>query len=409
MKKTHITMKLLPILAALLTCINVNAYDIEVDNIYYDVNLDDMTASVTSGDNLYTGNIVIPSSIAYKGREFHVVSLDNISFKNCPDLISVTIRDGIEDIKAYAFSGSKKLAEVVLPNTLTNLGENSFENCESLESLEIPNGIKSIPNRCFTGCRSLSHVNIPQSVTTIEQRAFYFCSSLSHIELPHSLQRIGAEAFEWSGLVSISIPNSVSTIEAFALGNCLALQNVIFNDGNTPLVMLFVSSEDIDLHEGDFLGASPLESLHIGRFISNITISEDLNILRINVTKLKTVSFGKYSNKSLDFTYAQELEEVYCKFTDPSDVTVSFSNKTYLNATLFVPTGTKEKFEKADGWKNFFSIQEFDMDETAVKAIKQTNGIKQYYNLDGKKPPYPNKGVNIIRSSNGETHKILIR
>ena len=66
MKKTHITMKLLPILAALLTCINVNAYDIEVDNIYYDVNLDDMTASVTSGDNLYTGNIVIPSSIAYK-------------------------------------------------------------------------------------------------------------------------------------------------------------------------------------------------------------------------------------------------------------------------------------------------------------------------------------------------------
>ena len=45
MKKTHITMKLLPILVALLTCVNVNAYDIEVDNIYYDVNLDDMTAA----------------------------------------------------------------------------------------------------------------------------------------------------------------------------------------------------------------------------------------------------------------------------------------------------------------------------------------------------------------------------
>lgn len=62
-----------------------------------------------------------------------------------------------------------------------------------------------------------------------------------------------------------------------------------------------------------------------------------------------------------------------------------FSNSTYLNATLYVPTGSKEKYMATDGWKNFFNIQEMDVaimwngngepqsiDETKKKCEKPT-------------------------------------
>ena len=392
-------MKLLPILVALLTCVNVNAYDIEVDNIYYDVNLDDMTASVTSGDNLYTGNIVIPSSIAYKGREFHVVSLTSISFQNCSNLTSVTIREGIEKIEPVAFRNCINLSKIVLPKTLKSLGSHVFWNCSSLETIDIPSGIKNIPQTCFYGCSSLKSVNIPESVTFIESNAFTGCKSLKHVELPNSLIDINNWAFAKTGLMSINIPASVIYISCDAFQNCSSLKNVFFNEGKEKML---IGPGTVNV----LFGESPLESLYLGR---NLEVSPSQTNTSMNINTLTRITFGQIGTNYQDFTAAQKLEEVYCKFTDPSDVTVSFSNKTYLNATLFVPTGTKEKFEKADGWKNFFSIQEFDMDETAVKAIKQTNGIKQHYNLDGKKLPYPNKGVNIIRSSNGETHKILIK
>ena len=47
----------------------------------------------------------------------------------------------------------------------------------------------------------------------------------------------------------------------------------------------------------------------------------------------------------------------------PDKETVEFSNSTYINAKLYVPTGTKEKYMDAKGWKNFFNIIEIDIEK----------------------------------------------
>ena len=39
-----------------------------------------------------------------------------------------------------------------------------------------------------------------------------------------------------------------------------------------------------------------------------------------------------------------------------------FTTETYLNTTLFVPRGTKQLYEQAYEWRNFFHIEEFDWD-----------------------------------------------
>ena len=55
------------------------------------------------------------------------------------------------------------------------------------------------------------------------------------------------------------------------------------------------------------------------------------------------------------------LKSIYCFSTNPESLEVSFGTNTYVNATLYVPIGTKEKYLAANGWKNFFQIEEMDV------------------------------------------------
>ena len=71
--------------------ISSSAYDVEVDGIYYNLISKGNVAEVTKGDNLYTGDITIPSSINVNEVEYSVTSIGYQAFSFCHSLISVTI------------------------------------------------------------------------------------------------------------------------------------------------------------------------------------------------------------------------------------------------------------------------------------------------------------------------------
>lgn len=75
----------------LLLAISMNAADWIAGGIYYNINSDNKSVSVTFEEDFhYTGDIVIPAYLTYNGRKYFVTSIGEGAFKDCKDLTSIT-------------------------------------------------------------------------------------------------------------------------------------------------------------------------------------------------------------------------------------------------------------------------------------------------------------------------------
>lgn len=131
---------------------------------------------------------------------------------------SITIPDGFVAINASAFAMCKSLKEVKLPDTLEYTGDFSFSECTSLKSVEFPDSVTEIKKFSFSGCSSLESVKFSKNLQTIGDAAFANCEKLEIVEFPDTLMSIGQAAFCASGLTSVTIPSSVSSIGYSAFG-----------------------------------------------------------------------------------------------------------------------------------------------------------------------------------------------
>ena len=130
-----------------------------------------------------------------------------------------------------------RTASLTILGTVTQIGANVF-NGSSLTSVTLEEGITSIGESAFEGSK-LTSITIPASVTTIGKRAFANCEALTSVtftaageEQAEQLTSISESMFAGSGLVSIAIPASVTTIEASAFEGCAALKTVDFAEGS---------------------------------------------------------------------------------------------------------------------------------------------------------------------------------
>ena len=87
------------------------AYDVKIDGIYYNIFYNE-TAEVTSGEEKYSGEVVIPSSITVEGKEYPVTSIGAYAFDSCSGLTSITIPNSVRSCGVGAFKECTQLAYV---------------------------------------------------------------------------------------------------------------------------------------------------------------------------------------------------------------------------------------------------------------------------------------------------------
>ena len=91
-------------------------------------------------------------------------------------------------------------------------------------------------NYAFYGCSGLTSLTLPSSVTSIGSYAFYGCSGLTSFTLPSSVTSIGESAFKGcSGLTSLTIPSSVTFIGESAFAGCCGLTSLTILPGVTSI------------------------------------------------------------------------------------------------------------------------------------------------------------------------------
>lgn len=93
------------------------------------------------------------------------------------------------------------------------------------------NGITHYIGADFQDCKNLVSIVIPDSVTSIESKAFYGCASLKSIVIPDGVTSIKSYAFcNCESLTSIKIPDGVTSIEERTFYECASLESVKLPD-----------------------------------------------------------------------------------------------------------------------------------------------------------------------------------
>lgn len=83
---------------------------ITVGNFRYEITPGSSEASLEQyNSNKYSGDVVIPSSFTYEGKEYQVTKIGSYAFNYCPKLTSVKIPNGVKEIGDGAFSSNSKV------------------------------------------------------------------------------------------------------------------------------------------------------------------------------------------------------------------------------------------------------------------------------------------------------------
>ncbi|WP_455528135.1 leucine-rich repeat domain-containing protein [Huintestinicola sp.] len=293
-------------------------------------------------------NITIPSKVE---------SIEGSSFRNCTALTSINIPDSVESIGLGAFAGCTSLKSIELPDNLESIRNSAFLDCNSLESVVIPAGVTSVGDQTFAGCTALTSIVIPYSVTNIGADTFLDCTSLkavfakeglylgsasipagtakitykkdsnnnvtitnvdagnqTSIVIPETLdggkvRTIGANAFDGcSSLTSITLPQSLTSIEDLAFADCTALQNInipqnVTNIGVSAflqcksLTSITIPSGVTSIKTATFANCTSLKSIELPDHLVSIGISAFGNCTSLEsvVIPAEVTSVGQFA------------------------------------------------------------------------------------------------------------------
>lgn len=254
------------------------------------------------------------------------------------------------------------------------------------------NGVKvtAIGNRVFARNNLLSSVTIPEGIESIGEEAFLFCK-ISNVDLPTTLKRIGKYAFAATDIESIKIPASVTSIETPFICNCTNLTKLEVQEGNP----IFDSRDNCNavietstntLISGCKTTVIPKGVTALGdnafrecQYLEEYTIPEWITSIGINA-----------------FMHCSGLTKLYSYIKQPFKVApTTFENVPTNFATLYVPKGTKEIYQVAEGWNVFTNILEIENSNVKDISMGKQN-FTSVYKLNGQRAEDATKSKGVM-------------
>ena len=295
--------------------------------------------------NLSFVDLTNTTIVDYSGTQGTLPNSDNVypanaipvyAFYGRQNFVSILLPSSITEIDANAFSYSNNIKSIVIPSLVSNISSDIFLNFSgsfsvdpanlfySIQDSVLFNADKTVLIKCSLYKRG--NYSVPASVITITNNAFSGCDKLTGVQFPNGLYYIEDGAFtNCTGLTSLTIPASVTAFGLNAFEGCK----------NLSVIDISINSTLSQLLAYNFLLCSQLKA---------ITIPQ-------SVTAIADGTFTGCS--SLNVVNSFRLNPI-----DLSNTTNAFSGINLSTSTLYVPKGSKTKYDTATVWKDFGSIQE---------------------------------------------------
>ena len=405
-------------------CSGLLSIQVEEGNMVYD-SRNNCNAIIKTADNeIITGcqNTIIPNN---------VTSIGPGAFHMCNGLTSIDIPSSVTTIKGGAFWYCTGLTSVSIPNSVTTIGEQAFMGCSALTSVNIPNGISTIESAVFAGC-GITSITIPNSVTTIGEEAFSGCQ-LTSLTIPKSVVSIASSSFRSCAYTLTAIQVESDNTMYDSRENC----NAIINSADNTLILGCQNSiipNDIEkIGDYAFNGCSELTSIDIPNSVKSIGDYAFYYCYKINTVIIPngTTTIGEYAFEGCGglktivlpktittignyaFNYLGS-KEIYCYAEQLPEIgNYVFFPYSGAYSTLHVPAAAIETYKNAAQWKDFGTIVALTDEDPKPTGIQSINNdvitAERYYSLDGKYSTTPQRGLNIIRMSDGTMKKVFLK
>ena len=168
-------------------------------------------------------------------------------------------------------------------------------------SYTVPASVTKLGEASLSNIPALTSVTLPNGLKTIASYVFYYCPNLTTLNLPSSLEFIGDFSMTNLKVSSMVVPENIKVLNNYFLSYCPELTSVELPSTLTEMW-------------GEVLAGNP---------------------------KLKTVT---------------------CKAANPPAITAGqhvFEDTPIASARLRVPAGSKARYQAAEGWKDFGTIEEY--------------------------------------------------
>lgn len=376
-------------------------------------------ATVVGRENTEMRKISIPATIPVDNVNYSVKAVAPGAFRNI-NIDTLIIASGIETIGKNAFYYCWNLKKVELPSTLKIIADQAFYDCDNLKRIELPLSLDSIGRQAFYSCDNLmfvvSKIQTPFAINTDvfvnngskSNAILYVPVGTTSAYQQYDGWNVFSEIIEgepkevtYEGLTYNYFENNgTATVIGRADDNLtkISIPGVIPIDGsNYSVTTIGVGAFQNCTNVDTLVVQSGVETISKNAFMScyylkSITISEGVKIIGENAFR----ECGTWNNASMRVDLPSSLDSIgnyafYCcrnlssvvsKIQNPfviSESVFASSWETYQDgvatwpkssANLYVPEGTKARYEAIAGWNMFAAIYEGEIKEYESDSLK---------------------------------------